>query len=603
MKKFLIYLSSFLLLFGVSVAFAGVYSENFNDGVLNPPLEADGEYEIVDGRFHMLNGYVQGDYIVGGIWARLENEFISKFEGETQMVADGFNLHPTIAYKNPDMHIELSFYGEFMDIPVHLYQTDGSVVTEYLEELTSGMLYYWSITAHQNHVTIEINNNTYEVFEGVFQKPSSVSVSWVQLRGITDVGSGYNVKYYADNLVVYTSPTSSFAVLEERDDPVFGVGAITYDSETGLEWLDITESSNKSFNYVSTQFGPGGEFEGFRHATLAEVEELWIHAGIPDIGDMSGAPTTANFEPISAFHDLFGYYVTISGYIHRTWGITANKHGCCQHYCSTAEINLFSDMGQAILRPAPFLDNIANSTFGHYLVRTASPNGVYVDIRPGICPSALDINSAEIIKTAILGTGDFDVSDIDPETIRLTRDGSQVAPLEWKFNDVATPYGGEPCNCHDLGKDGSGDLVLKFDAQDVIEQLDLGEHVGETIPLTIIGNLSDGVATPIEGQDCVWVKTEDRPVPNVEVSPSSGPRGTTFSLPGYGFTPNSTVTLHFIGPDGSHHSYLKGGTDSSGNYTHTFTSGPGTEVGRWEYYGVDDSTDTRSDSVYFRVKK
>jgi glutamine cyclotransferase len=48
MKKFLICLSSFLILFGGASAFAAIYSEDFNDNYLDPPREANSEFEIND---------------------------------------------------------------------------------------------------------------------------------------------------------------------------------------------------------------------------------------------------------------------------------------------------------------------------------------------------------------------------------------------------------------------------------------------------------------------------------------------------------------------------------------------------------------------------
>ena len=211
MKKFLICLLSFLIAFGVSVAVAGVYIQDFEDG-LDPPWEAYGNYEIVDGKFHMVTGSVPegGDYIIGDVWATIGNEFVYKFEGATQMVPDEFCLHPSIYYRNPNMIIELSFYGwphgvEQMEIWVHLYKTDGSVESEYWGDLTSGAWYYWSITAHTDHVTIEINNEIHELFDGEFQRPPSVSESVAIVHGVIDAGLGYNVEYFADNLVAYTA--------------------------------------------------------------------------------------------------------------------------------------------------------------------------------------------------------------------------------------------------------------------------------------------------------------------------------------------------------------------------------------------------------------
>lgn len=58
---------------------------------------------------------------------------------------------------------------------------------------------------------------------------------------------------------------------------IYGNDSITLDTDTGLEWIDPwipTGSSFHSYNYVMDELAPGGEFEGFRYATLAEVEVL-----------------------------------------------------------------------------------------------------------------------------------------------------------------------------------------------------------------------------------------------------------------------------------------------------------------------------------------
>ncbi len=91
------------------------------------------------------------------------------------------------------------------------------------------------------------------------------------------------------------SAAPSYAALHSKDDPVFGPGSITYDDTSGLEWLELTASDWISYNYIITQFGPGGAFEGWRHATLVETNELAIHAGI----DINIGGTTTNFGPTS----------------------------------------------------------------------------------------------------------------------------------------------------------------------------------------------------------------------------------------------------------------------------------------------------------------
>jgi hypothetical protein len=66
-------------------------------------------------------------------------------------------------------------------------------------------------------------------------------------------------------------------------NPATDANNLTRDTSTGLDWLDTTLSANLSYNQVSSQFGPGGLFEGFRYATLAEIAVFWSNAGISPV--------------------------------------------------------------------------------------------------------------------------------------------------------------------------------------------------------------------------------------------------------------------------------------------------------------------------------
>jgi hypothetical protein len=58
-----------------------------------------------------------------------------------------------------------------------------------------------------------------------------------------------------------------------------GDGLLTYDSASGLEWLDLSYTTDRSYNDIVRQLGPGGEFEGFRYASIAEITGLWDNLG------------------------------------------------------------------------------------------------------------------------------------------------------------------------------------------------------------------------------------------------------------------------------------------------------------------------------------
>ncbi|MCK4791977.1 MAG: hypothetical protein KAV87_50055 [Desulfobacteraceae bacterium] len=133
---------------------------------------------------------------------------------------------------------------------------------------------------------------------------------------------------------------------------------------------------------------------------------------------------------------------------------------------------------------------------------------VYVDIKPGSCPNPLNTKSKGVLPVAILGTVHFDVTEIDPASVALTREGYDVvSPIRWSYEDVATPFEGELCDCHDLNGDGHVDLTLKFDIQEVVDVLGLDSFPDETIPITLIGNLmsENGEGLAIIGSDCIWV--------------------------------------------------------------------------------------------------
>ena len=135
-----------------------------------------------------------------------------------------------------------------------------------------------------------------------------------------------------------------------------------------------------------------------------------------------------------------------------------------------------------------------------------------LDIRPGSCPNPLNRNSNGILPVALVGTAGFDVAEVDLATVRLARvdgEGGEAAPNEGPPGpssttaDVATPFGGDTCDCHDLGGDGIDDLSLKFRTSDLVDALDLNNSpFGDLVELVVTGELLDG--TPFTSEiDCI----------------------------------------------------------------------------------------------------
>lgn len=104
----------------------------------------------------------------------------------------------------------------------------------------------------------------------------------------------------------------------------------TYTTDTvgGLDWLDVSSTTGLSVDYISTQFGIGGDYEGWRYATGIEFNILinnytgstyhikdytrhYYDEGVVDglvelLGDTSGTAQLYTYGRIADFHDFDG---------------------------------------------------------------------------------------------------------------------------------------------------------------------------------------------------------------------------------------------------------------------------------------------------------
>ncbi len=137
-----------------------------------------------------------------------------------------------------------------------------------------------------------------------------------------------------------------------------------------------------------------------------------------------------------------------------------------------------------------------------------------LDIKPGSCPNPLNPRSRGKLPVALVGSGLFDVSQIDTNSVFLSRAdgvGGSAAPLMGppgpgiSVEDVATPFQGEPCACHGSEGDGIDDLVLKFSTPDLADVLELNSpKARSTVELVLRGSLLDGRV--FQASDCVSLR-------------------------------------------------------------------------------------------------
>lgn len=154
-------------------------------------------------------------------------------------------------------------------------------------------------------------------------------------------------------------------------------------------------------------------------------------------------------------------------------------------------------------------DQVLTTAWALLTLEKAVPSfeiAVPVDIKPTSCRNPFNVGQGGVTPVAILGTGDFDVSEVDPATVML----AGVEPLRWAYEDVATPFEPyigkvDPFDCTTEGSDGFMDLTLKFKSRELAAAISPVSD-GDVLVLTLTGNLLEEYGgTAIIGEDVIAI--------------------------------------------------------------------------------------------------
>lgn len=131
-----------------------------------------------------------------------------------------------------------------------------------------------------------------------------------------------------------------------------------------------------------------------------------------------------------------------------------------------------------------------------------------LDVLPGQCPNTYDRNSNALLPIAILGNFDFDVTRVQWNSIRLYGldcTGGPIHAHSCQLADVATPFVGSGCGCHDLNGDGRLDLVARFNRNQLNHALGLCNlPSGTAVQIIVTGRVCGGCE--FIAQDCLVVQ-------------------------------------------------------------------------------------------------
>jgi hypothetical protein len=168
-------------------------------------------------------------------------------------------------------------------------------------------------------------------------------------------------------LLVLALPSQ--AALVQRDWLSTEDAVLTYDTDSGLEWLDVTVTAGMSYNEVALQLGAGGVYEGFTFASDQQVVDLFSAV---DLQEIPNAPSSEGpkIQQLLSFWDVTWYLGTGE----RTEFLTSNTDGLNggAHWSGRVFWLEGGDTGAAA-QLYERSDDFKSFTVGSALVRTASP--------------------------------------------------------------------------------------------------------------------------------------------------------------------------------------------------------------------------------------
>jgi len=159
------------------------------------------------------------------------------------------------------------------------------------------------------------------------------------------------------------------AILLSVDFISSGDGLLTRDTDTGLEWLDLTATSNASINDVLNGYG---DFisSGFRYASIDELTTLYTNA---EIVNLTGSFVPANWQganqliSLMGMTDIRGEFRWSEGFV----GLNEPSNGAAYRASVVSRTTYSQGAGVNLPGPVVTFDTFGDGA-GSYLVRSIS---------------------------------------------------------------------------------------------------------------------------------------------------------------------------------------------------------------------------------------
>ncbi len=205
----------------------------------------------------------------------------------------------------------------------------------------------------------------------------SLAIGTIGIMGLAGGRRWLRRYLFAVISTVAMSASAEAGIILTSDASLNSLGAaqdgfnITRDTTNNLDWLDMTLTTNRSFNQVtSTLLQSGGLLDGWRHATAAEVVNFGISAGVP----------SSYFDPISSAAAPIPANANLDALL-AALGKTLNAPNIQEIYFITAESRAVGTHAVGEIRIDPIPND--GSVFRNWLVTTSTPSTVIGNFNRG----------------------------------------------------------------------------------------------------------------------------------------------------------------------------------------------------------------------------
>jgi hypothetical protein len=319
---------------------------------------------------------------------------------------------------------------------------------------------WWDLTASEVEISFTYDAN------GLVDDYGGSAHAWAELGVRSPCYGDFNPTWMAEGAGVWLSTDYDWAAYTFDPDPV---GAPTLDLDDKLILQKAGGMGEGAYNLPSTPPNPGANHRVWWDRDGVDPwqnDETANTEGIYNIVITLEATSATSGKAYMKINDLDQGFETDGN-----WNTIELTPAGMTFTGDMKHLQVFYGLyGYGATHSVEFRDITIDGTFGEPPLASCYEQSI--DIKPCSDPNSINRKANGVTPVAVLGSIDFDVTNIDPSLVEF----AGAAPLTWTFEDV-----GQDCG----ENDSFMDLLFLFKTQEL-------EFEGDSVEGYLIGYLKNG---------------------------------------------------------------------------------------------------------------